>query len=487
MTETFRSLAPVLPYAAAALLLAAAWLVWGGLRGRRVGDEKRCGHCGYIVDNLTSEQCPECGRRLTPRSVVRGVRRRHCGRLALGTVLLLATTAGGVVWARGAWQQFRWYDYAPTWWVERDLSHGDPKNIDEAWDELVRRRPDPMKPEHVPAVMDQCLLLLESATASNLGHYWPISAAAGFLEEHGKTYPLSPVQSDRIVRLMLREQSKQPKPLRIDLWRELGPLFVEAMEQNRLTPAQREQFYQAATRAVLRADDRVLQGDALTVWISQSGSGPLTDRLYQRVQVETITVNGKPYERERYMSSLANFGHGASGVELDTGRLSPGKQDVRIVVTKTIHAGIDPNLPALWQDRSELSTSFELLPADADDGLRLVPAPELAAAIRAAITIKSFEVLGNGRAQLFVASGRLPKNVAFDVFVVEGGREHRLTDVAFSGRSTTVLRGEKVPLPPGPTIDLVFRTSRKAAREAAMEGELWDGTIRFDAVPISRP
>lgn len=79
-------------YIAIALLLIALGglsLLVIGLRGRRVGDEPRCGKCEYILLHLESRNCPECGTEITPASTVIGQRKRRVGLVVAGVTLLI--------------------------------------------------------------------------------------------------------------------------------------------------------------------------------------------------------------------------------------------------------------------------------------------------------------------------------------------------------------------------------------------------------------
>ena len=65
------------------------YLLVSGLRGRRVGDEPRCGKCDYILLHLESQNCPECGTEISAANTVIGQRKRRPGQVVAGIVLLL--------------------------------------------------------------------------------------------------------------------------------------------------------------------------------------------------------------------------------------------------------------------------------------------------------------------------------------------------------------------------------------------------------------
>jgi len=84
-------------------------LVTVALRGKRVGGEPRCKSCEYNLTGLTSNRCPECGHPFTPRTVVRGVRRRRPISLCVGAVLLALVMTALIERAR----RTNWYPHLP--------------------------------------------------------------------------------------------------------------------------------------------------------------------------------------------------------------------------------------------------------------------------------------------------------------------------------------------------------------------------------------
>ena len=108
-----------------------------GFFPRRRGSERRCRRCNYVVENISSERCPECGSVLAGRGTVLGVRTRYA-RLWLSGLLifLLALTYGGMELER----RVDWYHYKPARWVMEDLEARDGKTEERAWWELLHRQ-----------------------------------------------------------------------------------------------------------------------------------------------------------------------------------------------------------------------------------------------------------------------------------------------------------------------------------------------------------
>lgn len=68
-------------------LHAGAFLVRIGLWPRRTGTDPFCRQCKYLLAGIDAKRCPECGQFLSPRTIVRGHRRRRADLTLSGAVL----------------------------------------------------------------------------------------------------------------------------------------------------------------------------------------------------------------------------------------------------------------------------------------------------------------------------------------------------------------------------------------------------------------
>ncbi|MDX2200377.1 MAG: hypothetical protein SF069_15565 [Phycisphaerae bacterium] len=96
-------------------------LVAIGWRGRRIGDEPRCRRCGYILAELPSPICPECGVDSSRRKPRRGVRKLRAIPLIAGVLVLLASISPAI-WI---WRTANWRSYAPVWLLVTAVDFGD--------------------------------------------------------------------------------------------------------------------------------------------------------------------------------------------------------------------------------------------------------------------------------------------------------------------------------------------------------------------------
>jgi hypothetical protein len=124
------------PEAAAALpaLLVLRWFVRVA-RVRQFPGEEHCRRCNYLLKNLPSPRCPECGTELTPRNRIPG--RQRWPRLAIATALLLGLVATyHLCNARlprtgraGEWLDWRsirlakWAEEGKVAWITRHTTH----------------------------------------------------------------------------------------------------------------------------------------------------------------------------------------------------------------------------------------------------------------------------------------------------------------------------------------------------------------------------
>src|ERR1043165_7606060 len=120
-----------------ALMLLGVGLMKVGFWPRRRGDTPHCRGCGYALVGNQSGTCPECGREIIEKSVVRGERHRHKGIGFAGLVMLLLGIAiGGSAW----FSDIDWYRYIPESWIVKDAGSSNQTVAKRAWEELVRRR-----------------------------------------------------------------------------------------------------------------------------------------------------------------------------------------------------------------------------------------------------------------------------------------------------------------------------------------------------------
>lgn len=182
---------------AACILLAGVALVARGILGRVVHRGPACRRCRFDLAGVVrpdlplapDARCPECGSRLAdhPRAVVYALRTRRRFPLVIGSIILaLCLSAIGVISAvrsAPALQRAK-----PVWMLSAELSSADPKRVQRAADELVRRvnagwAPPP---DRADALIDHVLAIQANpaaAWATGMGDLLLLWRDAGMLDD----------------------------------------------------------------------------------------------------------------------------------------------------------------------------------------------------------------------------------------------------------------------------------------------------------------
>jgi hypothetical protein len=112
---------------AGAFLLRLAWFP------RRIGETPHCRSCGYILEGIDSDRCPECGQHVSPRTIVRGQRVRRPYLAAIACLLVLLGLTASILTLTDRFRAIDFYSYKPTGWVIADLRSADYAVRWEAW------------------------------------------------------------------------------------------------------------------------------------------------------------------------------------------------------------------------------------------------------------------------------------------------------------------------------------------------------------------
>src|SRR5688500_6681131 len=112
-----RGLGPILIYVSA-LAGVGLVLIKMGRWPQRGGGLPRCRKCEYLVVNISSERCPECGSDLAGNGTVRGVRHRRPAVWVSGVVVLLFALGWG---GPQLYRAVNWRRLQPSSWLMKDL------------------------------------------------------------------------------------------------------------------------------------------------------------------------------------------------------------------------------------------------------------------------------------------------------------------------------------------------------------------------------
>jgi hypothetical protein len=421
-----------------------------GLRGRRLDDHPICRKCRFDLVGvyLAVERCPECGSALSPRAIRTGRRRQMRSPIALGLLLVLVGAGGGGIlgwrWAAA----FDWNTLKPVWWLEAELdeARGGPAS-DAAMRELARR-------------------------VFNGG--------------------LSGPRVDTLAARALAAQADQATA-----WTTPWGDFLQAVWSNgELDESQVEAFFRNAPTLHVETRPRALAGQKVPLALVNTGSrvGRNSEVVLSfeapEVSIQDSSGQSSPIHAVGgTMFSLLRPQSSSSRIQIPM----PSEPGTYTIMAKYRFGANVPNLPA-WE--RVFTTTVQVVPAGtlviellADEGAR----PEIEAAIKATVALRSPDSRGLRPADLRLEVERAPLPVGFDVFMryTAPGDSDRTAETA-AGQIAAPARQSygfalDVELPAefdATSIDIVLRPSPVAAHRSTFVTQIWDGEVVLRDVPV---
>jgi hypothetical protein len=423
------------------LLFLGIWRLKQGWRPARVGDDPYCRACEYSLVGLESNRCPECGAALTDNNIVHGRRSRNPPAFWLGLFLILLGIAAFLPFCTDAFSDIQWIRLKPTSWLLSDLkgSFNPP-----AWNELKRRGTDgSLNDSQIQAIIDQAL---------------PQQIAT----------PASPIAG------------------------ELVTFAADQLLAGKMTEPQKQRFYTQIFSCSLQTRPQISLGSFVSYRLNERSGCPTTPWWIED-SIRAVKIDGKIIE-DRYknpggggrQSGLSSGGSMGSSVKCST----VGKHELTIVVRIALSKGPFglPNQSQLvYQEDRDVSTTFEMVAMPG--AIELIDDPKLAPQMRAGITPQSFEYDSAHhviRGEFQITS--VPCDVAFDVIGRWDGKEHLIYSLNCNASNTnqnaTYSLTGSVDTPPPPSIDLILRTSEKAARDTVDQTQIWKGELIYRNLPV---
>jgi hypothetical protein len=420
------------------------------LRGSRVGDVPHCPACDYVLTGLPTDaagaRCPECGEALDARPVPRGERKRQPLFAAVGLPPLLLAVPMVVVASLEIHWQLNWYGLRRLTTVLADVESPAPAVSDRAWYELFRRRADGVV--------------------------------------------LTPAQHQRLVEVALaRLQLPGRGTLQIEYW------LTEVMLDGKLSPAQREKFFANRAVAALRVRPTAVRGDPVPMEVTYRYAGPGTPW----VDLIDPTCDGVPLPGllAGPVDEVGSVAGATPGVLTRRVMIDPpGRHTIRVTARVSVfrerYTPLEPTEMPLHQLDLPLTAEVEVLAAAPPDYIRLIKDDALAQRLNAAITADSFWLLtlfnpvADVSGELDVK--KVPVNIAFDAFARVDGKLYPMGSIALAkgGSKSFIVRTDAPAVTAATEIDVVLRTSERAARQTVDLLEVWDGELVFPGVTVRR-
>jgi hypothetical protein len=428
---------------------------------RRVGSAPHCPSCDYLLYGNTSAVCPECGLALTQETIALGDRRRSRAMVITGLTLfalalLLLATVG--VWTA---RSYDWYQLRPTAWVIDDAGSRDP-SVDprRAWRELTRRM-----------------------------------AAGRFSDSNHR----------RLIRVALDEQANAnqdtpPRPVS-PITRELLDYLGDRHVAGQLSADDAKRFFENSARVHVRVRSVVVRDDLAPVEVSHVSNTPAGTWW---LQYDDTTLTSPPTTRPIVAGGSSGMTSGMMAVGATTFRINappPGDHPLTVTQRFRVFQGksFEPTRSKMlheWTATTQATLHVvDRLPPEL--ALKRVEDPNLAAAVRAAISAKEIRLDGNPaptrspRATAEIGLANPPAGIAFDVFVRSpAGKEFRLGDVYLAKNGNTNWVVSETWPKDWPTdlktVDLVFRPNERVARQSIDLFEMWNAEVVISGVPVVR-
>jgi hypothetical protein len=491
-------------------------LIRRGRFPRRRGTTPHCRGCDYDLTGIDATRCPECGRELTEKSIVRGERHRRPRLTVAGAILLLLGL--GLCTVNVVARSPDVYRYKPTRWVIDDLRT---PIAPRAWTELQRRMAEsPLSDAQNARLADTILAVIAVPGAS------PPPAYVDYLE--GRFPRLSPAQQDgyvawlvarvraprytfptdvrtRLDRLVMANLLSPAQQLQIveaalaeqgaavDGAHRAWPIdyLADQAQAGRLTEAQNKRFVDQLCAVVLEVRPTVIAGESLPYNLKETGVGP-SRGWWHRLAGRSLRLDGKQLPGYGGGStSSSSFGGGSTGSWVPVEQ--PGRHMLELELTRQIYTGgnqqLDEKTSTLYHERTlKLSAPFEALAAAPPGYMKWIDDPSLKPAMTAAISFTEvhYPVWRKDDFEIMVNFRNPPANAAFDVIARVGGREYPLGTVTQQKGANGGIHVSQAPFQGGPVtaIDLILRSSDAAARRTTWCFEAWKGELVFENVPV---
>ncbi len=354
------------PLIVLAMLLAAALagtvLFWRCWRGKRIDDHPLCRRCRYDLTGTPKPRisCPECGAALTTdKALIIGNRKRRTGTAVIAGLATLASAALLVLVTSNTANNVNLNPYKPLWWLRID--------------------------------------------ARDTNSFITCSAA---LDEIGYRIATGKVSEANFRRLWVDAIAVQTDVNRqwIVNW---GDIAWDAIQKNRGTTEQYQQYGENMVRPVLHVRQTIRQGQpipiALTL-ISDRGFGNNTTFQESHGEMDLVIdghhvpVKMEDFGNLPYNGSLSKTSLIASEIA-PLADLSLGMHEVSLKIPIRITAGNDGAVIASWDAKTQ--ATFELIANDAGSTVRLIHHPAAAAHAQSGIRVEYLRLAtGNNGARL---------------------------------------------------------------------------------------
>jgi hypothetical protein len=485
---------------------------------RRRGDTLHCKRCNYNLQGLTSDRCPECGQYLSPKNIIKGQRHRRPSTAVFALLLLLVGITGIAAGLNERIRKTDWYTYKPTSWVFADLKSADQSLYDRAWKEIQSRlqakkislleqsqlyqsavdalaKTSPGAKEELLQYLKENFKDLNSSqgdfTLNRILNETQITTSgldatnAARIADLDNWNLLSTSQDNQLIEFALRSQAAPQTTLNFQ-W--FINLLGDRALRDKLSPAQRERFFDQAMSITLAARADTLAGEPLPYEIKIAGIGP--ESGWQSSQrLVSLAIDGQLRD-DGWFSRSGPLMNDTMPFTLKIDK--PGKHTLRLVVQgAAFHSQVDWTAlgKPIWSKTFDLSASFTVLPPSTSAYIELQSDPAMAALLRKAFTFQQDTEASEECIHLKITDS--PANIAFDIFVRAEGKEYpfgNITAAARQSREVLLTAPKDFPIdPPHKPVEIIFRTNPSLARQTLDLHKIWQGELIIADVNLVYP
>jgi hypothetical protein len=263
-----------------------------------------------------------------------------------------------------------------------------------------------------------------------------------------------------------------------------------------LSAEQLDRFYRPALAEKLSVRPVVFAGEDVPIRVGMDrawacGGNWLVEYTYQSAQVDQqpATLSPPPPPSVR----AAEYGSQDQPDERTVPCPPIGHHVLNLTLLVKVRYGhhtFPEHGPVMRSVTLNLSTPFEVAAPSAENAIKLIADPSLIPKLRAAAVTSQFQYSNSDSWDLFgvLEMAPLPMNIAFDVFAQYGGHQYPIGHFIQSAGGVghyIWCKSQRHVLPkPPPTIDIVLRSSPKAARTTLDLYRIWNGEIVLREVPV---
>ena len=425
-----------------------------GFRGRKIDNHPLCAMCRFDLTGLPDDQqaCPECGTRLSPKTIVQGNRQRQKKRMLIGAVMMLVVIGLCVPNAIRIAGQVHWLSKAPTWYLRSQVNN-DTSLAKESWDILSDR----LNIGKLSYAQKQALTQDVMKLQSDITRKWYVDAG-DVVEKMHATGILSQQQWDTYRQTIIDQLYVMT--IRNDI--EHGEWIVVSLSKNPSRMGRAELWCAKRELKFMLGDLHLYTRELGETSIATHSGGSTSFTLHiKKKQWEKIAV----------------------GKQTITARMQCQLYDPALRPLPREHDGLDILERELKfeQDVQFVPKGTSTVTPIVDESLR----QQMVQSITVKLTYKP-EKYADWDVELDF--NMLPKPIAFDVSIRFQDQTQRMSSVHVPANKQSgwwIGGRHRINIKDGDTVDVLLTPNVEVAEKTTYLTEFWDGAITIKDVPVT--